>query len=292
MSKPLYSGCEQDSVACKRTWSELASWTLHSAIAKKRNRRSTTSSWTVPSGRNRDTSYGCRMSQPPTSCGEWRKTCAAPPNSWQHVDWGSKHGWSTAEEEEVVWIERTQLEAILGSSPLWGWHLTTEKLRWSSSYRSTRELKVIGGGILTNMDQPENWRSLLEALLLTWINQRTEGHWWRYSYSYGSTRELKVIGGGTHSYESTRELKVIGGGILTHMDQLENWRSSVEVVLLIWINQRTEGHRWRYSYSYGSTRELKVIGGGTLAHTDQQEYWRSLLEALLLIWIKHTTEDH
>ena len=41
-----------------------------------------------------------RMSQPPTSCGEWRKTCAAPPNSWQHVDWGSKHGWLTTEEEE------------------------------------------------------------------------------------------------------------------------------------------------------------------------------------------------
>ena len=25
-------------------------------------------------------------STPPTSCGERRKTCAAPPNSWQHVD--------------------------------------------------------------------------------------------------------------------------------------------------------------------------------------------------------------
>ena len=45
-----------------------------------------------------DISYGCRMSQPPTSCGEWQKTCAAPPNTWQHVE--SKHGWSTAEEEE------------------------------------------------------------------------------------------------------------------------------------------------------------------------------------------------
>ena len=101
MSKPLYSGCEQDTVACERTWSELALWTLHSAIAKKQNRRSTTSSRTVPSGGNRDTSYGRRMSQPPTSCGERRKTCAAPPNSWQHVDWGSKHGWWKAEEEEV-----------------------------------------------------------------------------------------------------------------------------------------------------------------------------------------------
>ena len=30
--------------------------------------------------------YGRRMSQPLTSCGERRKTCAAPPNSWQHVD--------------------------------------------------------------------------------------------------------------------------------------------------------------------------------------------------------------
>ena len=100
MNRPQYSGCEQDTVACERTWGELASWTLHSAIAKKRNRRSTTSSRTVPSGGNRDTSYGCRMSQPPTSCGEWWTTCTAPPNSWQHVDWGSKHGWSTAEEEE------------------------------------------------------------------------------------------------------------------------------------------------------------------------------------------------
>ena len=49
-----------------------------------------------------DTSYGCRMRQPPTSCGEQRKTCTTPPNSWQHVDWRSKHGWSTAEEEEVT----------------------------------------------------------------------------------------------------------------------------------------------------------------------------------------------
>ena len=100
MSRPLYSGCEQDTVACERTWSKLASWTLHSGIAKKRNRRPTTSSRTVPSGGNRDTSYGRRMSQPPTKCGERRKICTAPPNSWQHVDWGSKHGWSTAEEEE------------------------------------------------------------------------------------------------------------------------------------------------------------------------------------------------
>ena len=99
MSRPLYSGCKQDTVACECTWSELASRTLHSASAKKWNRKSTTSSKTAPSGQNRDTSYGCRMSQLPTSCGEWRKTCAAPPNSWQHVDWGSKHGWSTAKEE-------------------------------------------------------------------------------------------------------------------------------------------------------------------------------------------------
>ena len=53
MSKPLYSGCEQDTVACERTWSELASWTLHCAIAKKQNRRSTTSPRTVPSDGNR-----------------------------------------------------------------------------------------------------------------------------------------------------------------------------------------------------------------------------------------------
>ena len=57
----LYSGCEQDTVACEHIWSESASWTLHSAIAKKQNRRSTTSSRTVPSGGNRDTSYGRRV---------------------------------------------------------------------------------------------------------------------------------------------------------------------------------------------------------------------------------------
>ena len=68
--------------------------------AKKRKRRSTTSSRTVPSGGNRDTSYGRRISQPPTSCGERQKTCTAPPNSWQHVDWGSKHSWSSTEEDE------------------------------------------------------------------------------------------------------------------------------------------------------------------------------------------------
>ena len=38
-----------------------------------------------PSGGNRDTSNDRRMSQPP-SCGERRKTCAAPPKSWQNVD--------------------------------------------------------------------------------------------------------------------------------------------------------------------------------------------------------------
>ena len=42
-----------------------ASWTLHSAIAKKQNRRSSKSSRTVPSGGNKDTSHGRKMSQPP-----------------------------------------------------------------------------------------------------------------------------------------------------------------------------------------------------------------------------------
>ena len=76
MNRPLYSGCEQD---------ELASWTLHSATANKRNRRSTTSSGTVPSGENRDTSYGRRMSQPPTSCGEGGRPALhhpIPGNMW------------------------------------------------------------------------------------------------------------------------------------------------------------------------------------------------------------------
>ena len=36
----------------------------------------------------------------PTSCGEHWKTCSTQSNSWQYVDWGSKHGWSTAEEEK------------------------------------------------------------------------------------------------------------------------------------------------------------------------------------------------
>ena len=44
MSRPLYSGCEHDTVACEHTWSELASWTLHCGIANKRNSQSTTSS--------------------------------------------------------------------------------------------------------------------------------------------------------------------------------------------------------------------------------------------------------
>ena len=111
MSRPLYSGCKQDATAYERTWSELVSRTLYSAIAKTQNRRSTTSSRTVPSGGNKDTSDGRRMSQPPTSCGERRKTCAAPPSSWQHVDWGSKHSLSIAEGEEcalTLWTRFTK----------------------------------------------------------------------------------------------------------------------------------------------------------------------------------------
>ena len=131
MSKPLYSGCEQDTVACERTWSELATWILHSAIAKKQNRRSTTSSSTVPSGGNRDTSYGRRLNQPPTSCGERWKTCTAPPSSWQHVDWGSKHGWSTVEEEEgyhplsfAEGVPEKFTELLCGSLPdVFAWYM-------------------------------------------------------------------------------------------------------------------------------------------------------------------------
>ena len=55
--------------------------------ANKQNRRSATSSRAVPSGRNRDAIYGRRMSQPLTSCGGRRKTCVAPANSWQHLDY-------------------------------------------------------------------------------------------------------------------------------------------------------------------------------------------------------------
>ena len=82
MSRSLYSGCEQDTVACERIWSELALWTLHSVIAKKQNRRFVTSSRTVPSDGNRDTCYDRIMSQQPASCGELQKTCVAPSNFW------------------------------------------------------------------------------------------------------------------------------------------------------------------------------------------------------------------
>ena len=85
MNRSLYSGCEQDIEACERTLSELASWTLHSTIAKKRNRRPTTSSRTVPSGGNRDTGYGRRMSQPRTICGNGGIPAphhAIPGNMW------------------------------------------------------------------------------------------------------------------------------------------------------------------------------------------------------------------
>ena len=69
------------------TCSGLAWWTLLPVTAKKQNGRSTTFPRTVPSGGNRDTSHSRRMRQSPTSCGEWRKTCAAPSSSWLHVDW-------------------------------------------------------------------------------------------------------------------------------------------------------------------------------------------------------------
>ena len=31
------------------------------------------------------------------------KTCITPSNSWQHVDWGSTHSWSTTAEEELTY---------------------------------------------------------------------------------------------------------------------------------------------------------------------------------------------
>ena len=85
MKGPLYSGCKQDTVACEHIGSTLASWTLHSAIAKKQNRRFTASPRTVLYGGNRDTSYSRRMSQPPTSCGERRRPAPhhpIPGNMW------------------------------------------------------------------------------------------------------------------------------------------------------------------------------------------------------------------
>ena len=150
MSRPLYSGCEQDTVACEHIWSESASWTLHSAIAKKQNRRSTTSSRTVPSGGNRDTSYGRRVSQPLTSCGERRKTCAAPPSSWQHVDWGSKYGWSTAEEEEELYASGSLSQAKCLISLFPTRHIlsfkiptnTSLKTEWQISYMQYADLII------------------------------------------------------------------------------------------------------------------------------------------------------
>ena len=86
MNRPLYSGCEQDTgLRAHLRRIGITDSALCNCKEVEWNRRFTTSSRTVPSGRNRDTSYGRRMSQPPTSCGERRKTCAAPPNSWQHV---------------------------------------------------------------------------------------------------------------------------------------------------------------------------------------------------------------
>ena len=57
-----------------------------SMIVEKQNRRSTTPHRTVPSGCKRDTSHCHRLCQPSTSCGQRRKTCAAPSCSWLHVD--------------------------------------------------------------------------------------------------------------------------------------------------------------------------------------------------------------
>ena len=140
VSRPLYSGCEQNTVACERTWSEFSSWTLHSVLAKKQNRRSTTSSRTVPSGGNRD-SYGRRMTQPRTSFRERWKTCAAPPNSWQHVDWGSKHSRSTAEEEEFnpFWTCFPQLTQLCGLCCL---EETTAKLVYCDSLLQTTAVTI------------------------------------------------------------------------------------------------------------------------------------------------------
>ena len=129
MSRPLYSGCEQDTAACEHTWSELASWTLQSVVAKKQNRRSTTSSRVVPSSSNRDTSYGSRTDGPPHPPG-WFHLAATetpviaigwvnhqqavgngrrpaqhhpiPGNMWtEGLAYNSKHGWLTAEAEEL-----------------------------------------------------------------------------------------------------------------------------------------------------------------------------------------------
>ena len=69
-----------------------------------------------------NTSYGRSVSQPLTSCGERRKTCAAPPSSWQHVDWGSKRGWSTAEEEEEETFTVTTTTNLITTTTVYTWH--------------------------------------------------------------------------------------------------------------------------------------------------------------------------
>ena len=108
MSRPLlYSGCEQDAAACEHIWSELASWTLHSVVANKQNRRSSTSSRTVPSGGNIHQIWPQDLS---TTNKLWG---TATPNSWKYVYWGSKHGWSTTEEEEEDGCQRIFCEQLL-----------------------------------------------------------------------------------------------------------------------------------------------------------------------------------
>ena len=64
----------------------------------------------------RETSYGRRMSQPPTSC-------VTPSNFGQHVDWASKHGQWTAEEEEEE--ESQQKDTSSSDLVVWVWILIT-----------------------------------------------------------------------------------------------------------------------------------------------------------------------
>ena len=78
--------CKETEQTVHHTLQDCSTWRQQRHQLWQQNRWSNTSSRTVPSGGNRDTSYGHRMSQPPTSCGERWKTCTTPPNSWQHVD--------------------------------------------------------------------------------------------------------------------------------------------------------------------------------------------------------------
>ena len=85
-------------LACERAWSKLASWTLHSVIAKKMVYHILQDCSIWQQQRHQ------LWKQDESTTNKLWETCAAPSNSWQHVNWGSKHGWLTEEEEVLVGV--------------------------------------------------------------------------------------------------------------------------------------------------------------------------------------------